>query len=197
MLVSPFLTFCVLNTLFVLIYSLDHAARLDEMIAKKNNEAKLANKHVDHIVHSAKIRAETVSSRNIASKPLSNENAKNAHDRHMMSMPEVEPTIPRQESRSKMHSTLSAHGVSHALFKEINNMAASYIPREAIVKHVQTHFPNKEPHEWNDIVISAIAAAGKVQPGESDTSKATRNEASLQKKKFEHAMDSLQGRMDR
>jgi hypothetical protein len=95
-----------------------------------------------------------------------------------------------------MHSTLAAHGVSSALVKEINNMAASRISRESIVKHVQTHFPNKEPHEWNDIVISAISVAGKTQSDPLDTDKASKREAIFQKTRFNQAKQSMEDRME-
>lgn len=70
--------------------------------------------------------------------------------------------FPKAHSKSKMLSTLSAHGVKDVLIQEINNMKNSYIPREHIVKHVGTHFPKKTSFEWNDIVISALGIGGNL-----------------------------------
>jgi hypothetical protein len=70
--------------------------------------------------------------------------------------------LPKKNSKSKMLSTLSAHGVKEVLIQEINNMKNSFIPREHIVRHVGTHFPEKTSTEWNDIVISALGLGGNL-----------------------------------
>ena len=90
-------------------------------------------------------------------------------------------------TKSKLEETLTIHGVSSAMVNEINDMATSYIPREAIVQHVQSHFPNKREHEWNDIVIAAVGVAGRRQPEVTDMQKSNRDNAEQQKKKFKSA----------
>ena len=51
------------------------------------------------------------------------------------------------KSKSDLQSSLDAHGVQAFLIDEINGMATSYIPHETIIRHVQTHFPDKKLSE--------------------------------------------------
>jgi len=67
-------------------------------------------------------------------------------------------------SNNKLRQTLNNHKVKTEIISEINNMAASSIPREYIVAHVGTHFPTKSVSELNDIVLSAIGTYGKNNP---------------------------------
>lgn len=181
---------------FILAYAcicgaIDHGARLDEIVNRKYQEAKLVHKRTEHLISQTKSRAETTGQVHSKSRFNSVTNSKDIHDQHINAI--QRPNVQQEYSgTSKMHSTLSSHGVSSALAKEINNMASSFIPRETIVKHVQTHFPNKEPHEWNDIVISAISAAGKSQPNSLETNKAETKYAEFRKHKFDQAKETLQ-----
>jgi hypothetical protein len=64
-------------------------------------------------------------------------------------------------------------------------MAASLIPKETIIEHVKTHFPEKEVHEVNDIVISALASGNKIkQVNKMDTVKANKDTIILERKKY-------------
>jgi hypothetical protein len=99
-----------------------------------------------------------------------------------------------QGAGPKMQSTLQVHGVDDALIKEINNMAASMIPRETIIKHVQTHFPDKRQYEWNDIVIAAIGVMSSAQPKPLDTIKAQRDAALSQARKFDESKKALENK---
>lgn len=62
---------------------------------------------------------------------------------------------------NRLMNTLNKHNVEEALVIEINHMAASRIPREYIIQHVGTHFPEKSLSDWNDIVIAAVGSQGK------------------------------------
>ena len=70
-------------------------------------------------------------------------------------------------------------------------MSTSFIPRETIIKHVQTHYPNKKLSEVNDIVISAIALTGKKQADVLDFKKHNKVTAQAKRQKFENAKDNL------
>lgn len=66
------------------------------------------------------------------------------------------------QSKSRLEATLEHHNVGDQLVAEINKMAESFIPKEDIIDHVRKHhFPNKHVSDLNDIVVSAIAVAGK------------------------------------
>jgi hypothetical protein len=52
---------------------------------------------------------------------------------------------------------LTSKGVATALKNEIIGMAASHIPKETIVAHVQTHFSDISKGTANDIVIAATS----------------------------------------
>lgn len=66
------------------------------------------------------------------------------------------------QSKSRLEATLDHHNVGDQLIAEINKMAESFIPKEDIIDHVRKHhFPNKHLSDLNDIVVSAIAVAGK------------------------------------
>lgn len=181
----------------------DHAARLQQLVAKKTIEAQNANTHANTLLSGLKSRADahTTATKSYDSPAL---HTKNMHEHHMAAVKRPE-SVQRLEKPDwadslgpdhKMHSTLAAHGVSDSLVREINNMASSNIQREAIVKHVQTHFPDKDPHEWNDIVVSAIGVAGKAQPDASQTTKSSRNEALLQRQKFKRDKRTLENKQD-
>ena len=176
--------------------SVDHASRLNEIISKKTAESLKANKHAESLQQRAKSRAEGINQRKIED----SNSISDAKQRHEEVVSSISTSNPTQESHKpsnhKMKGTLEVHGVSHALVKEINNMASASISREAIIKHVQTHFPNKDPHEWNDIVISAINVAGKSMPDPLQTNKASQNEVLQQKRKFQQAKQSLEHKQD-
>jgi hypothetical protein len=184
----------LLDSASIGVSAVDHAARLEEIVAKKSAEAKHARKHVDSVLKQAKARAETKWATSADKGTI--DSIRDVHEAHVNSITSSESRVAGDYSRSAMHSTLAAHGVSSALVKEINSMASSQIPRESIVKHVQTHFPNKEPHEWNDIVISAISVAGKSQSEPLDTDKASKREAMFQKNRFNLAKQSMEDRME-
>lgn len=98
-------------------------------------------------------------------------------------------TDPRPTHR--LQSTLDAHGVSDSLVQEINNMATSSISREHLVLHVQSHFPHKQSHELNDIVVAAIAVQGHRQPDSSDRSKAIQLEMAMDRARFDSAKKTM------
>jgi hypothetical protein len=180
----------VLVCVCVLAQAVDHSARLEEIVSRKTTEAKQAYKHAENMVNQAKSRAEVGVKQSLKSINTAS-NQKELHDRHINAVSQQDRSDD-QRPQTRVHTTLDSHGVSGSLIKEINNMATSFIPREAIVKHVKAHFPNKQPHEWNDIVISAINAAGKDQPDSLDTSKADAQDANFRKLKFQRAKDSMQ-----
>lgn len=184
---------CILGLQSVL--AVDHASRLEDIVSRKMKDSHAANDHANNLLSGAKIRLEGHLAAAKARIPAASDEFKRAHDERVLIANERATKSPEQtrepSAEPKMHSTLEAHGVSDSLVREINNMASSYIPRETIVKHVQTHFPNKEQHEWNDIVISAISVAGKVQPDSLDTTKSSKNAANMQKQQFEKAKQTL------
>lgn len=174
--------------------NVEHNARLEEIISRKTAEAKAAHGHVAYVLNKAKERAESAASRPVVGKLHDSATPIAAHNELMSSV--VLPERKEKAPVSQTHATLAAHGVSTALVKEINNMATSYIPREDIIKHVRTHFPNKQPHEWNDIVISAISSQNKAQPESLETNRADKNDATLQKRRFNQAKDGLENRLN-
>jgi hypothetical protein len=91
----------------------------------------------------------------------------------------------------KSKNALETHGVDDALVTEINRMAASFIPRDAILNHISTHFPDKKTEDWNDIMIASLAKNRRRIPGQ-DTDRAARQEALLKQKKFERAKQSFE-----
>lgn len=95
------------------------------------------------------------------------------------------------KSKNDIQSSLDAHGVQPYLIDEINGMATSYIPRETIIKHVQSHFPEKSLSEVNDIVISAIALTGKNQAHLMDIQISNKLSAQSQREKFNIAKDKM------
>jgi hypothetical protein len=144
----------------------EHSARIEEIVSARSAESHAANDHADELLGNGKVRLDShlASAKQQATK-LSD--AKYRPTNTAASMPRQ--GVARAQTREKpdpshpehkMRSALKAHGVSDGLVREINNMAASQIPRESIVEHVRTHFPNKAPHEWNEIVVSAIAVKG-------------------------------------
>lgn len=90
----------------------------------------------------------------------------------------------------KTKNALETHGVDDAFVTEINRMAASFIPRDAILNHISTHFPEKKTEDWNDIMIASLAKNRRRIPGQ-DTDRAARQEALLKQKKFERAKQSF------
>lgn len=99
------------------------------------------------------------------------------------------PSDPRPTHR--LQSTLDAHGVSDSLVQEINNMATSSISREHLVQHVQSHFPHKQSHELNDIVVAAIAVQGRRQPDSPDRTKAIQLEMVMDRARFDSAKKTM------
>jgi len=86
---------------------------------------------------------------------------------------------------------LDAHGVSDTLIQEINNMATSSISKEHLVLHVQSHFPHKQSHELNDIVVAAIAVQGRRQPDSPDRTKAIQQEIAVDRTRFYNAKKTM------
>lgn len=91
----------------------------------------------------------------------------------------------------RLQSTLDAHGISDSLVQEINNMATSSISREHLVLHVQSHFPHKQSHELNDIVVAAIAVQGRRQPDGPDRTKAIQQEMAMDRARFDSAKKTM------
>lgn len=96
-----------------------------------------------------------------------------------------------RDSTHRLQSTLDAHGVSDSLVQEINNMATSSISREHLVLHVQSHFPHKQSHELNDIVVAAIAVQGRRQPDSPDRTKAIQLEMLMDRARFDSAKKTM------
>ena len=187
--------FCLISFVFHQALAVDHASRLDDIITRKTKESHTANTHANNLLKNAKVRLEDSVAAAKKKIPEVSDVAKNVHDSHVAAVAEkklagVEQIVSRSKDR-KVVSALREHGVSDSLVREINNMASSYIPRETIVKHVQSHFPNKDAHEWNDIVISAISSAGKEQPDSLATTKSSKVKANFQQQQFQKAKDSL------
>jgi hypothetical protein len=93
---------------------------------------------------------------------------------------------------NRVSNTLEKHGVSDALVKELNRMHGSSVPRDALIQHVSTHFPEKKSEDWHDIVIAAIAFHGKPIPEASDAETALKHQADFDKLKFHRAKDSFE-----
>ena len=74
--------------------------------------------------------------------------------------------------------------LNKVLINEINRMTAANIPREAIVDHVRSHYPEKQPHEWTDIVVMASMHGGRLSDT-NDHKKAKREEIAFNQLKYE------------
>jgi hypothetical protein len=94
----------------------------------------------------------------------------------------------------RAQQTLELHAVPTSLVSEINRMAAASIPREAIVKHLGTHYPDKKSHELNDIVVAAATASQHKQPDTLDTKHAAKEQAAFQNTQFERSQASFEAR---
>eukprot|EP01039_Chlorochromonas_danica_P000474 gene476-513_t len=94
----------------------------------------------------------------------------------------------------RSHQILQAHNIPESLVDEINRMAASLIPREAIVQHVASHYPAKKTHELNDIVIAAVAIKDKSIPDTTDTKHANKETTAFHSTKFERSQASFEER---
>jgi hypothetical protein len=170
--------------------SVDHSARLDDIVLRKSQESHEANQHAENVLHESKHRLEnSLRESKIRLKDISSDN-KDEHD-EVVYLTDNSPSQASQTSTRKMKTSVSSHGVDDGLAREINSLASSFIPRESIVQHVKTHFPEKDPHEWNDIVISAVGAAGKTQPNSQETVQASKREANLLKNRFQRAKRNL------
>lgn len=178
--------------------AVDHAGRLEDIINRKMKESHATNTHANNLLKNAKVRLESNLAAAKKNRADVSDDAKRVHDEHVELIAENNQRKREvaSEGEPKMESTLKAHGVSDSLVREINNMASSYIPRETIVRHVQTHFPNKDQHEWNDIVISAISSAGNAQPDALATGKSSKAAATFQKEQFKRAKQSLENSQD-
>jgi hypothetical protein len=75
---------------------------------------------------------------------------------------------------NSMLASLRSHGATAAIIQEINNMHGSNIPRESILAHVATHFPDKKQSDLNDIVISALGVGGNLHDEVKATVKKTK-----------------------
>ncbi|KAJ1397480.1 hypothetical protein B484DRAFT_406969 [Ochromonadaceae sp. CCMP2298] len=175
--------------------SVEHSARIEEIVSVRAAESHSANDNANELLVNGKVRLEghLASAKQQAAK-LSDAKFKPTNTasikRPAVARAQREKLDPSHPEH-KMRAALKAHGVSDGLMREINNMASSQIPREAIIQHVQTHFPNKAQHEWNEIVVSAIAVRGNRQPDMLDMKKANREELVRDKNRFQQAKKSL------
>mmetsp|Transcript_25030 Transcript_25030/g.41717 ORF Transcript_25030/g.41717 Transcript_25030/m.41717 type:complete len:204 (-) Transcript_25030:126-737(-) len=175
----------------------EHGARIEEAVTAKTKESHDVNEQAQELLLNSKTRMKqnTEAARHHASRLA---DGKYVHEKVQV-VPPKPATAARKvlkEDENKMATALKYHGVSDGLVHEINNMASASIPREHIVKHVQTHYPNKDPHEWNDIVISAIGVTGKAQPDTLDMKKSAQQELNMNKRRFEHAKKSMNHKVE-
>lgn len=105
-----------------------------------------------------------------------------------------EETFDAVKRPIRSHQILQAHNIPESLVDEINRMAASLIPREAIVQHIASHYPAKKIHELNDIVIAAVAIKDKTIPDTTDTKHATKETTAFHSTKFERSQASFEER---
>lgn len=59
------------------------------------------------------------------------------------------------------------------------------------MKNIQTHFPEKSPHEINDVVVLANAATGRSQPRDKDNSRATKNKMLKKQQDFSKKLEKM------
>lgn len=104
------------------------------------------------------------------------------------------PALSTTGSPNKARQTLDAHNVPSSLVEEISQMAAAFIPREDIVSHVATHFPGKQPHELNDIVLAAVSTAESKMPDTKDAKHAQQEDAAFKETRFDRAQASFEAR---
>jgi hypothetical protein len=65
------------------------------------------------------------------------------------------------------------------------------LKKDDIVKNIQTHFPDKTPHEINDVVVLANAAAGRSQPRDKDNTRAAKNKMLKTQKDFSIKLEKM------
>ena len=88
-------------------------------------------------------------------------------------------------SSNRISETFKTHNVKKTLIDEINNMAASSIPREYIISHVGSHYPDKSESEWNDIVISSLNVYGKHAPKQLRYKRSMENSIQVHRARYE------------
>lgn len=99
-----------------------------------------------------------------------------------------------QSPKDRLRSTLDSHGVDEAVIQEISRLAATSVPREHIVQHLGTHFPNKKSSELNDIMIAALSYKGTEMPDPSATNNAKKKEVEMSNRRFERSKASFEAR---
>ena len=63
----------------------------------------------------------------------------------------------------KIEKTLNDYGVSESTQRAIAGMTKSGLSHETIMKNIQNHFPDKKPHEINEIVVASNVAMNTKQ----------------------------------
>ena len=93
----------------------------------------------------------------------------------------------QSDTRTKSHANakLDAHGVSAALQQEIIRMAASKVPRETVIDHIQRQLAGISLADATDIVVAAHIVNKRSQPKSMDTKAAQKLIMSERLKKYE------------
>lgn len=178
-----------------------HNEKINGMIEKKVAEANSAHEHSLNVSYHTKVGLLKHLSQHDDTASRLKDDVSSTHSQVRQSVQHLaerlsersrdssSSTDPRPKHR--LQSTLDAHGVSDSLVQEINNMATSSISKEHLVLHVQSHFPHKQSHELNDIVLAAIAVQGHRQPDSPDRSKAIQQEIAMDRARFDSAKKTM------
>lgn len=68
--------------------------------------------------------------------------------------------------------------------KAIQGMTSSGLQKDAIIKNLQGHYPEKDTRDLNDIIVLANADGGQRQPRKKDNQKATKQKVKNAELKF-------------
>jgi hypothetical protein len=66
---------------------------------------------------------------------------------------------------------LNQHGVPSSMRRAIQGMTASGLQKDAIIKNLKGHYPEKETRDLSDIIVLANADGGQKQPRKKDNQK--------------------------
>jgi hypothetical protein len=84
---------------------------------------------------------------------------------------------------------LNQHGVPSSMRKAIQGMTASGLQKDAIIKNLKGHYPEKDTRDLNDIIVLSNADGGQKQPRKKDNQKETRRKVKEAEKKFNRWKD--------
>lgn len=93
-------------------------------------------------------------------------------------------------------AVLEDNDVDASLQSEILSMSSALTPREGIIAHVLTHFPNMNVAQASDIVTATHVAAGRSQPNSQQFSKHRALKAAQRMEKYKKSVEARDARIE-